>query len=115
MSFAPDQILQNADWQKLARALALAHDSRDAKVVVQNLDRVADLDVFRLGEQVVDESVVRSLERSALKIVKWTEQAFVTFQIDAGDDFQSAIGGNLGDDGSDGHHVRQLLPARRRF
>ena len=48
------QILESGDWQKLACALALGHDSRDAKVVIQNLDGIADFDMFPFSEQVID-------------------------------------------------------------
>ena len=52
--------------RNLLRPFAGRHNPGHAKRVVENLHRVADLDVLRLGQDVIDQDVVRPLERSAL-------------------------------------------------
>ena len=52
----------------------MSDDSGDAEVVVQNLDRIADLDVLPLGEQVIYQSVVGALERASCQIMKWADR-----------------------------------------
>ena len=64
------QILQNSDLQEFSGPLALSHDSRNAKFVVQDFHFVANLDVLRLGQDIVDQHVVRPLERTALDEVE---------------------------------------------
>src|SRR5262249_12508190 len=101
------KVLKNSNLQELAGAFSLLDDAGDAEVVIQDLDGIADLDVLGFCEKVIDEDVVGRLERASAEVVE-RAQAFVGFQIDAGDYFESSGGHDLSDHGRHGFDVRQF-------
>src|SRR5262249_13803013 len=101
------EVLQRAELKKLARSPALRDYPAHAKIVVENFDRVANLEPFRAGQHIVHNDVVSTLKATSAEIAEWPAQAFITLQIDARDHFECPPGRNLGDDGGDRDHVRQ--------
>ena len=59
----------------------MLHDACDPERMIQNLNGVAHFDMLRLGEEVVHQAIVGTLERASLKIVKGG-QVLETLEID---------------------------------
>ena len=66
-----NQVLQGRELQKLARPLAVLDDPADAELVIEHFDPVADVHVLLVSEEIVDQDIVRPLERSAGKVMEW--------------------------------------------
>jgi len=68
--FGAGQILQGAQRKKLTAAFAALDNAANAKIVVQDLNRVPDFGVLGLREEVVDDHIIRALKRTALQIAE---------------------------------------------
>ena len=106
--FRPGQVLQSAQRNEFTRTLAMFDDAANAELGVQDVDRVADFGMFRLGKEVVDNDVIRPLKWSAFEVAETAGHAFIARQVNPGDDFQRTRRTDLRDDRSDPCHVRQL-------
>jgi len=85
MIFGANDVLAGFQWNEEARAFAVGNDARDGEGMIDESDGVADFDVARLGDDVVGERFVRSLERAASAKDKTLTEGVEAFVINAKD------------------------------
>ena len=86
----------------------MLHHPGNAKIVVQQFNRVVNFDLLRLGKNIVDQHIVRPLKRPTRQVVKQPTQLFKTLQINPVNNLQSSRGRKLHDHRGHTHHMRQL-------
>ena len=85
-----DEILEHWHLQKLPRTLALLHDAGNPEVVIQNLDRISHPNVFRFGEQVINQHIIWPSKRAPGNVAKRTGESLITVQINSGNHLNCA-------------------------
>jgi hypothetical protein len=101
------QVLQGFQRQTLAAAFAVRNDARDAEIMGQDLDRVADFLVVHAGKIIIDDHVIRPLKRSAGQIAEFRRKRVVAGYIDA-IDYLDRLGSEPPDCRNGRSHVRYL-------